>query len=380
MTLALLQPAQDRSIPHPPTQHSSLSRTAWVAYADQLTIAATVVTTGLSVFFQQAAITALVPASLSILLLRQKIQQQQAQQEKLQDTLQILLREQFHHDLQEEHERCQAAIAELRKEQHRIYIHLDSQVRYLARQQQRIPIMQDRLSRLGHVSQKLTLLETSLKTLENQQSQLQTHLTQRYSPSTGIISTLPALPPAEPLDPIPESRAIPLLQETYQRQPERPANTRLAIFVDAANINHGSYTAKMHPIDYAQLLQKLQENAILFRATYYKGIHTGHYTNERQLAKLCPLGYTLVSKKAVRQGDTSKANLDTELVADALTQAWNDSFDTAVLVSGDGDFVDLVKRLQQLGKRVEVVSFPRNTSRLLKKAADSYLDIRTLFT
>lgn len=40
-------------------------------------------------------------------------------------------------------------------------------------------------------------------------------------------------------------------------------------------------------------------------------------------------------------------------------KALNDEYDTAILVSGDGDFIDVMERLKELGKRVEVVSQER---------------------
>lgn len=64
-----------------------------------------------------------------------------------------------------------------------------------------------------------------------------------------------------------------------------------------------------------------------------------------------------------------------ELALDMHNKALNDEYDTAILVSGDGDFIDVVKRLQELGKRVEVVSFRARTNKELIKVADSYVDL-----
>ena len=49
--------------------------------------------------------------------------------------------------------------------------------------------------------------------------------------------------------------------------------------------------------------------------------------------------------------------------------------DVVVIVSGDGDFVELVHALKAMGVTVEVMSFPQNTSEELKRAADRYLPI-----
>jgi len=64
-----------------------------------------------------------------------------------------------------------------------------------------------------------------------------------------------------------------------------------------------------------------------------------------------------------------KANADMQLAMDVIQQS--DNLDKVILVTGDGDFVDLVTTLQNKGCRVEVVGFD-NVSRVLKEAADRY--------
>ena len=52
------------------------------------------------------------------------------------------------------------------------------------------------------------------------------------------------------------------------------------------------------------------------------------------------------------------------------------SVDTIVLVSGDGDFLQLIEYLRNQGKRVEVIAFGRSASAKLKEgAADEFIDI-----
>jgi uncharacterized LabA/DUF88 family protein len=54
--------------------------------------------------------------------------------------------------------------------------------------------------------------------------------------------------------------------------------------------------------------------------------------------------------------------------------------DVVVLVSGDGDFTSLVRRVKTMGPKVEVVAFPRNTAKSLLEAADRFhaLDRRAM--
>jgi uncharacterized LabA/DUF88 family protein len=58
------------------------------------------------------------------------------------------------------------------------------------------------------------------------------------------------------------------------------------------------------------------------------------------------------------------------LALDALAMA--ERLDVIAIVSGDGDFVDLVNLLKARGVRVEVYSFPYSTAEELRSAATEF--------
>ena len=66
----------------------------------------------------------------------------------------------------------------------------------------------------------------------------------------------------------------------------------------------------------------------------------------------------------------SKANSDLDLAVDMLLQSAK--LDRVLLVSGDGDFVQVVRALQNLGCRVEVLAF-QNVSHRLRCEADVFV-------
>jgi uncharacterized LabA/DUF88 family protein len=68
--------------------------------------------------------------------------------------------------------------------------------------------------------------------------------------------------------------------------------------------------------------------------------------------------------------------MDMELAVDMLTQARN--LDVVVLASGDSDFVRLVRAVQNLGKRVEVIAFQDRIGFDLIKEADSFSALESL--
>lgn len=87
------------------------------------------------------------------------------------------------------------------------------------------------------------------------------------------------------------------------------------------------------------------------------------------------MGFKVIIKTVRWYKDASgerygKANADLDLATDCLVQSNN--LDHVVLVSGDGDFVRLVRALQNQGCRVEVVAFD-NVSRSLREEADMYV-------
>lgn len=87
------------------------------------------------------------------------------------------------------------------------------------------------------------------------------------------------------------------------------------------------------------------------------------------------LGYKVIVKDVKHytdeEGNTvSKANMDLDIAVDALSQS--DRLDKIVLVTGDGDFVPLVRALQGKGCRVECVAF-KNVSRDLVNECDFYM-------
>jgi len=49
--------------------------------------------------------------------------------------------------------------------------------------------------------------------------------------------------------------------------------------------------------------------------------------------------------------------VDIKIVNDIISLTYKNLYDTAVLVSGDGDFVPLVRKLKELDKNVEVWAF-----------------------
>ncbi len=148
---------------------------------------------------------------------------------------------------------------------------------------------------------------------------------------------------------------------------------RVAIFIDGSNLFYAALQLGIE-IDYTKLLCKLTAGSRLFRSFFYTGVDR---TNEKQQGFLLWMrrnGYRVIAKDLVQLPDGSKkANLDVEIAVDLV--ALVNYYDTAVLVSGDGDLAYAADAASYRGARVEVVSLRSMTSDSLINVADRYIDL-----
>ena len=77
-----------------------------------------------------------------------------------------------------------------------------------------------------------------------------------------------------------------------------------------------------------------------------------------------------LGKTKLLQGVPVEKGIDIMLATDLLHFAGIGFFDTAILVSGDGDFAYALQAVKNLGKHVEVAYFEKHTSRDLLDIAD----------
>ena len=148
---------------------------------------------------------------------------------------------------------------------------------------------------------------------------------------------------------------------------------RVAVFIDGNNLFHA---ARFHniDIDYNKLLRVLLGDGRLLRAFFYTGVDIGAERQQGFLLWMRRNGFRVIQKELKTFYDGSrKANLDVEIAVDMLSLAGR--YDTAVLVSGDEDFVYAVNAVAYKGCRVEVAGFRSNTAPKLIDVADYFIDL-----
>lgn len=150
---------------------------------------------------------------------------------------------------------------------------------------------------------------------------------------------------------------------------------RVAVFIDTNNLYHSAKNLYGAKVNFEQLLKESVGKRRLVRALAYV-VRTKTGEEKPFLEALKTLGIETREKELQQYpGGFKKADWDVGIAVDTIRIA--PSVDTIVLISGDGDFVQLVEYLKNQGKRVEVMGFGRTTSVRLKEIADEFFDLET---
>ncbi len=148
---------------------------------------------------------------------------------------------------------------------------------------------------------------------------------------------------------------------------------RVGVFVDVQNMFYSAKHLWSAKLNFAKLMEKAVRGRQLIRAICYV-IENPDIDQAPFLEMLKGNGYEIKSKSLRSRSDGSaKGDWDMGLAIDAV--AISEKIDVAVLVSGDGDFSDLVYYLKSRGVLVEVISFLGSTNEDLIHAVDFYFPI-----
>jgi len=145
------------------------------------------------------------------------------------------------------------------------------------------------------------------------------------------------------------------------------------LYVDSGNIFRADCF-----INYRALYEFCSRGKLLLRANAYVVIDpTNVERSQGFITALRKFGFKVITKSLQRFIDGNvKANMDIELAVDMIVQSQN--LDILILVSGDGDFVRLVNAIQNMGKKVIVISFSDRVSSNLVEAADEFIPLEEI--
>ncbi|OIO21931.1 NYN domain-containing protein [Candidatus Micrarchaeota archaeon CG11_big_fil_rev_8_21_14_0_20_47_5] len=161
---------------------------------------------------------------------------------------------------------------------------------------------------------------------------------------------------------------------------------RAAIFIDGSNFYHSvKDTLDVHDneVDFRKLIEELKRGRLLISVYYYNASLDRSYNEEiywKQQKFFSELrgipGFHVIlchMRKILKAGKEPEFKVkgdDIHLATDMLSMAYEHLYDTAILVSGDGDFVPLVRKIRKLDKKVENAYFLISCSNFLKKECD----------
>lgn len=163
---------------------------------------------------------------------------------------------------------------------------------------------------------------------------------------------------------------------------------RAMLFIDAQNLFHGAPSSVN--LDYLKLKDLLCGDLNLIRSYFFDSFPTEEQISEAEGDEDLPdlsskknfyyflemNGFRVVSRPLRRRnGNFIEKGADIRMATELIAQGFNDSYDVAVAVTGDLDFEQSIRYVQDQGKIVKVASFEDSMSGDLKTVSDQYIEL-----
>jgi uncharacterized LabA/DUF88 family protein len=154
----------------------------------------------------------------------------------------------------------------------------------------------------------------------------------------------------------------------------------ILIFIDNSNLFHSFQFLNFH-CDYNKLKKVIAGNRKIIEANLYTGLmYPVRDKDKAWFHSLYKMGYKVKTRaiKVAPNGKKSEKKIDVLMAVDIISSAYEKNADTIIIVSGDSDFVPVVKKLNELRINVEIWSFKKLLSQQLKELIEHgnlcYLD------
>ncbi|GAA5215221.1 NYN domain-containing protein [Corallincola platygyrae] len=149
---------------------------------------------------------------------------------------------------------------------------------------------------------------------------------------------------------------------------------KIALFVDVQNIYYTCRQAYGRQFDYRKLWQRLGYEGDIVTANAY-AIDRGDDQQRKFQDALRHIGFEVKLKPFIQRSDGSaKGDWDVGITIDVMEAA--SDVDTVILLSGDGDFDLLLKRInEKYGVTTQVYGVPALTAKSLVDSANQFYGI-----
>ena len=150
-------------------------------------------------------------------------------------------------------------------------------------------------------------------------------------------------------------------------------STRIAVFIDFDNVEIGVKTTIGGQFDIGLVLEAIKERGeIVTKIAYSDWKRVGDYSR-----LLTQHAIRMVQRNMTPGGDKNGA--DITMALDALEMAFtHDHINAFVIVGGDSDFISLVEKLKQYGRKVIVVGGRQFTSVTMQKNCHEFIAYENL--
>lgn len=158
---------------------------------------------------------------------------------------------------------------------------------------------------------------------------------------------------------------------------------RAMIFIDGSNFYHSlKLNFEGADLDIGKFCEWVATGSNLVKICYYnaplfqRDSPEAYKKQQRffeSLRKIKRLELFLGRLEKRPNNQKTEKGVDVKLAVDMVTNAFYDKYDVAIIVTNDADFVPAIKAVQESGKAVYNVSFPKSKSYHLNKVCDKII-------
>ena len=156
---------------------------------------------------------------------------------------------------------------------------------------------------------------------------------------------------------------------------------RVVVFIDGSNLYCCLKAVRgITKFDFVYMVNRIIAGRNLIRVYYYNAPVNPHedavqYKEQQKffnMIKSLPYFELKLGRLVKRDQRIVQKGVDVKLATDMVAFAGKNIYDTAVLISADGDFADAVQHVKDLGKHVEV-AYPEKKFFHLKNVCDKFI-------
>ena len=157
---------------------------------------------------------------------------------------------------------------------------------------------------------------------------------------------------------------------------------RIMVFIDLRNIVEcgRSFSKKIKP-DIKGLVNATVRERDLVGVYVFDSAWCGKKSSEPLHDELKSLGFNVFIKRGHDKETHKQKEVDMEMGIQIVSRAFKNEYDTAIVITGDRDFLPAIENVKKMGKRVEGAGFLQHRSKKLAKGCNMYglLDKLPLF-